>query len=347
MNKILKWILIAVAVFIVLAIIGNLSEDKDIKPKEKPVVSDNLVKFGIGYFPLNPIYDSNAAWTKANQVADIAYIQRHWKEDTNPDGKDFFNTLENDVKVARSKGMEIYIAFEVLSPERESLELPSGLNGDFSDGEIKKEYVNIVEKVAKEYKPEYFILNVEVNLYKQYNLQDYETYKSVYEEAYDIVKSVSPNTQVAVSLVYLDFNNKDCFDSEDTLTFSSFVQDFPKQDIFAVSMYPLCYGSPKNIPSDLFTRLNTLSEKPLFISEIGYPSESFFGIESDEKTQADFVSKIKSLDGAKVINYVSLIDPSEAVCDLIVQASPSLAWYCSLSLIDEDGVEKEGFEVLK
>ncbi len=344
MNKILKWILIVVVIFIILAVIGNLTDDNE--PKEKPNVSDNLVKLGIGYFPLNPIYDSNSAWTKASQVADIAYIQRHWKEDSNPDKKDFLNTLENDVKVAKSKGMEIYLAFEVLSPERESLELPSGLSGDFSNENVKQAYLDMVKNVAKTYKPDYFILNVEINLHKQHNPIDYDNYKAVYEEAYDIVKSVSSKTLVAISLSYQDFNGKDCFDSEDTLTFGSFVQDFPKQDIFAVSTYPLCYGNPKNIPSDLFTRLNVLSEKPLFISEIGYPSESFFGIKSNENIQAEFVEKIKSLEGAEIINYVSLIDPSEAVCDLIVQASPSLAWYCSLSLIDEDGNEKEGFDAL-
>jgi hypothetical protein len=344
MNKKLKFLLIIVGILIVLIVMGNLSDKNKGNPNEQNV--SNTVKIGIGYFPLNPIYDSDTAWTKASQVADIAYIQRHWKEKSNPDGKDFFNTVKDDVRIAKSKGMEIYIALETLSPERELLELPSELKGDFSNEKVKQEYLDTVKLVAENYKPDYLILNVEVNLYKQHNPQDYENYKILYGEAYDLVKQVSPNTKTAVSLSYQDFNGKDCFDSEDTSTFSSFVKDFPKQDIFAVSTYPLCYGNPKNIPNDLFTRLNTLSKKPLFISETGYPSKSFFGINSNEKTQAEFVKKIKSLEGTEIVNYVSLIDPSEEVCDLIVKAFPNLAWYCSLSLIDEEGDEKQGFEGL-
>lgn len=320
-----------------------------------------IYQLGIGYFPLNSIYNSSLAWSKAKDVAHVAFIQRHWKESLNPSNLDFYNALAQEVSKAKNNGLKIYLAFEVLSPDRSSLELPAGLVGNFSTPTVQNAYINMVSSVAAAYKPDYFILNVEVNSYKNYNPADYLAYKTLYNSAYDAVKSASNNTKISVSLAYIDIDGINCIDAGDKTIFNNYIADFQsKMDILAVSAYPLCYFNPAVIPENFLDELASFSSKPLFVAETGWMSESFtippsFTFPSSPQLQADYVNRLKTMaDYAKnqgktidTINYVAIIDMETSICDAIIAMNPAMGWYCTLALIDKNGTEKAAFQTMK
>lgn len=316
---------------------------------------------GIGYFQRNPAMANETAWDKIQKAADIVYIQRNWKESKNPGNKGFYESVAEDIAIARSKGLKIYLALEALSVGRDKLELPDGLRGDFSDSEIKKAYLSLVRKAAEDFKPDFFVLNVEVNLYKKFNPQDYAAYKDLYPEAYRAVKEVSPDTQTSVSISYEDFNGKNCFDEADKNIFRGFLADFEQNsDILAVSVYPFCYSRPAAIPDNFFTDLANFSSLPLFISETGWMSKSFplilfISFKSSPKAQAEYVKRLYKLaENAEIagkqisaINYISLVDPDPLTSKLIRSKYPALSWYCTLALCDMFGKEKPAYLMMK
>ncbi|MEK7642794.1 MAG: hypothetical protein AAB392_03280 [Patescibacteria group bacterium] len=356
-----KFLLIGGLIFLLLMIMSASEKDKNkinnqAGGQKEPIKETTNGKYlwGIGYFPFNPVFSTADAMAKIKEASDIVYIQRHWMESQNPDQRDFFTTLKDDVSEARKKKLKVYIAFEILSPNRDKLELPSNLSGNFSSKVVQDAFVDMVTKIANEYEPEYFILNVEANTYKNFNPTDYQAFRSTYERAYNAVKSVNSKIKVGVSLVYSDFDNKDCIDSGDIARFRSEASDFTKLDIFAVSTYPMCYITPSKIPDDFLFKIGELSTKPLFISETGWVSKGIIFIGS-ESNQAKYVEALaRSADYAEkngkdieAVNYVGLIDPSKEVCDAITTIYPSLSWYCNLSLINLNGEAKPAYIKLK
>lgn len=325
-------------------------EQKDQPTKE----SDAEYLLGIGYFPFNPIFNTSDVMSKIKETAHIAYIQRHWQEDQNPDKKDFFSTLKNDVSEARKKNLKVYIAFEILSVNRDKLELPSNLSGNFSSPAVRNAYIDMITRVTKEYEPDYFILNVEANMYKYQNNSDYAAFKTLSEEAYSAIKKANSKTKVGVSLLYSDYNNKGCFEQSDLERLKNDASDFSKIDIFAVSTYPMCFITPSQLPDNFLFDVANISSKPLFISETGWVSSGLPPIGS-ESNQAGFIKALgRSADftsdnnkKVEAINYVGLIDPPKQICDAITQIYPSLSWYCNLSLIDLKGNPKPAFVEMK
>src|SRR5574338_557736 len=76
-------------------------------------------------------------------------------------------------------------------------DLPASLAGkDFSDPDVRQAFISYAKYVALNYKPAYLALGVEMNLYYEKAKADFDNFKSLYAEAYDDVKKISPDTQV-------------------------------------------------------------------------------------------------------------------------------------------------------
>ncbi|TAK35112.1 MAG: hypothetical protein EPO21_07305 [Chloroflexota bacterium] len=329
--------------------------------------AQNPYDLGLGYFQNNVGLSDDAAWLQAKDAAHLALIQRNWQEAANPGGASYYDAVASQVSLARSNGLKIYLGLDVLSGDRTTLQLPAalrGLTGGFSNSQIRSAYVDLVRKVAADFQPQYFVIAVEVNMYKGSNSTDYNAYKSLYATAYKAIKSVSPQTKVAASLLYSDFNGVNCIDSSDKTRFKGHVADFNNRqnvsDIFAVSTYPFCYFTPAAIPSTFLSELARFSSRPLFISETGWISDSYqitptVTFQSDPATQAAYVDRLSQLTdyargrGYKVsaVTYISLVDPDSAYCALIQQITPQNGWYCVLSLLDAQADQKPAFGRMK
>jgi len=309
-----------------------------------------------GGYPFPDGYSALVANNSAALVADtahVAYIQLHWQEAANPGGLNFFDALQAPVASARQQGLKVYVAFDPLTIDRSQLQLPSGLTGNFTSSTVQQAYLDTVSKVASTYQPDYFILMVEANLYNG-DAASYAAYQQLYSQAYDAVRRASASTKVAVSLTYLDVNNQNCFDASDRAKLGSDLAGFPKQDLFAVSVYPLCYMDPKNIPDSFLSDLGALSSQPLFISETGWPSQEN-GAGVNESSQAAYFTNLqRATDYARnhgqnivALNYIEVIDGSAQACNLLLQSFPQYAWWCSLGIRNPDGTPKLGYSAMK
>ncbi|RTL41522.1 MAG: hypothetical protein EKK48_14250 [Candidatus Melainabacteria bacterium] len=342
-------------------------------PGEKPTTQTNKDKlqtksqkrtYGLGIQlqctertePVDKSYD------RIKEIAEISYTQRSWDEWLNKRSISF-----EEVPLARSKGLKIYAALDLLSYDdpRAHLILANKKFGLFADPKVKADYLALVQEIAVRCKPEYFILLVEANLYKDKNPADYEAFRKIYPEAVALVKRYSPATQVGVSITYGDHNNRDRIDAEDDLYFQKCVTDFDERsDLLPVSTYPFFYLSPEQIPLDFLSRMASFSRKPLFLTETSWVSESFdltapkginVTFKSSPDAQCRYYQKIAACaDYAlsqkrkiEAINFISLNDPRPLSVAIFKVVNRQFAWFCSLAVSENSGKPKPAFQFMK
>ncbi len=331
-------------------------------PPHPPLKTSYLI--GLGQFTANPLINSESGANLVQEVAHIEYIQNNWKESKTADGTGIVAILKPDVDAARKAGLKVYISLELLSYDRKQIVLPPGLTGDFNSPTVRESYLKTVKEIATQLQPDYFIMNIEVNLYKAVNSKDYQAFVSLYKQAYPEVKKLNPNGLVAVSLAYNDFNNKNCYDAPDLEQVKADAADFAGSlDMLAISTYPFCFFNPSAMPENFLEKLANISSLPLFISETGWVSEGFklggtangYPFPGSQDAQAKYIERFSQLADYAVkkgkhlvaVNYIALIDPNKEFCDAIVALDPSIIWYCSLATRDGANKPKKSFEAMK
>ncbi len=203
--------------------------------------------------------------------------------------------LERDL--AGKDHVKLFLAIDPTDPaDRGRLAgLPNELRGaDFSDNRVRSAFISYAKYLALNYKPAYLALGVEVDMF--FNRRGdaaFRNFQSLYFEAYDAVKSVSPSTSV-----FPTFQYEDLLAILDTGTPTqpawALVGRFePKIDAIAVTSFPsFAYSSADRVPADYYTELKSRFNKPLIFASIGWSSggggPDAAGGESD---QAAFLSR--------------------------------------------------------
>lgn len=78
---------------------------------------------------------------------------------------------------------------------------PPGYARSFADPDTRARFIADVKMLANA-KPDYLVLTTEANLMHRFNRAEFENFRSLYTQAYQAAKSVSPNTKVGVSYLY-------------------------------------------------------------------------------------------------------------------------------------------------
>lgn len=165
--------------------------------------------------------------------------------------------------------------------------------------ETKQAYMESTIEFAEKYHPKYFGIGVEINIMKEKSPEDYDEFVVFYNEVYDEIKKVSPNTKVFT--VFQLEKMKGCeFWIEKSCNSSNshweLMDDF-KTDITAFTTYPgLVYMDPSDIPEDHYTEINEHTSKPIAFLENGWHSEAYPpGWESSEEEQARYIERFFEL----------------------------------------------------
>lgn len=289
-------------------------------------------------------------------------MQRSWDEWLNQRATSF-----DEIPLARSKGLKIYAALDLLSYDdpRANLILANKKFALFSNPKVKADYLALVQEIAARCKPDYLILLVEANLYKDKNPVDYQAFCKIYPEAVALVKTYSPSTKVGVSITYGDHNNRNSIDAEDDAYFQKCVADFENHsDLLPVSTYPFFFLSPDLIPTDFLSRMASFSKKPLFLTETSWVSEPFdltspqgtnVTFKSSPEEQCRFYQKMASCANYAIsqnrkiegINFISLNDPRPTSVAIFKVINRQFAWFCSLAVSDNDGKPKPAYLFMK
>jgi hypothetical protein len=181
-------------------------------------------------------------------------------------------------------------------------------------------------------RPRYLSVGNEVNRwYEKYGLDGsngFTHWVSLYEEIYDEVKELSPETEVfcTFSRELVDENRE-----ADMAVLTIFDQE--KLDMLVLTSYPHSVqgvNRPSDIPSDYYSGVaERMPGKPFGFSEIAWPSMEAFG---GEQAQAEFITVLPELTTGHGVDLKLLMWP----------------WLHDLGetdwtgLISFDGVEKAG-----
>ncbi len=168
---------------------------------------------------------------------------------------------------------------------------PPGMEGaTMSDPAWRAAYKQAALDVVRAARPRYLSLGNEVNRwYEKYGASGPDGFKnfvSLYEETYDAVKRLSPETKVFVVFAREIVSENREADLEVLRLF-----DASKLDLLVFTSYPYSLGrtSPSAIPDDYYSQAAAfMSGKPFGFTEIAWPSLPALG---GEQAQADFITQ--------------------------------------------------------
>ncbi|MGD0765853.1 MAG: hypothetical protein ABR978_06055, partial [Dehalococcoidia bacterium] len=213
-------------------------------------------ELGLSSEPSEPTSSSyEKAFALAGQVGELILIQRAppWEEFL-PGGtlsKSTQETTQREKLLAEENRLQIFLAVDPTDPaDRGKLNLPGNLQGkNFADDSVRQAFIAYVKYVTLNYEPRYLALGVEINMYFEREPDDFANFVSLYFDAYDAVKSISPDT-----LVFPTFQleaMEGLLSATGTAPEWSLLDKFGgKMDLVALSTYPsFVFKSPDAIPA--------------------------------------------------------------------------------------------------
>ncbi|HLC73023.1 MAG TPA: hypothetical protein VJH20_00130 [Candidatus Nanoarchaeia archaeon] len=162
------------------------------------------------------------------------------------------------------------------------------------DEATKQTYKNSAVAFAEKYKPKYMGLGIEVNMLYENFPNDFENFVSFYNEVYNAIKAVSPETKIftVFQLEKMKGLGGGLFGGTNDINKAQwFLIDKFQSDTIVFTTYPgLIYKDPTDIPVDYYEEIRLHTNKPIAFTEIGWhTSNSPIGWESSEHEQAEFI----------------------------------------------------------
>ncbi|MEK6824794.1 MAG: hypothetical protein AABY02_02960 [Nanoarchaeota archaeon] len=153
----------------------------------------------------------------------------------------------------------------------------------------KEKLRNLLEKQNIKY----LGLGVEANRY-----ENYDAYASAYNELFEMVKKISPDTQIFPIFQYEQMRGLrgGLFGAENDNGNAEWALLSMKADMIGFTTYPgLIYKNPDDIPDDYYSVIKQRINKPIVFTEIGWFREGPVGWESSDDEQKLFVEKYFAL----------------------------------------------------
>ena len=200
----------------------------------------------------------------------------------------------------RGKGMYPVIHFSFIDKDQSGnliLKTPSNIpDATLDDSEWRNLYKLSVIDVVNIVKPAYVSLGNEVNRwYEKYGAEDenpngFQHYVNLYQEIYDLVKDISPQT-----FLFCVFSREIVDENREANLEVLNMFDESKIDILVFTTYPIAVqgiNQPSDIPNDYYlTASQFMPGKPFGFSEIGWPTYDLAG---GEQAQYDFLVNLSS-----------------------------------------------------
>jgi len=287
----------------------NSGSETQITPADNPVLPER--GFYMGILPTTALgQDFDSSYPQAAQYVEFAPV---WGRGT-PDYRfwDFADDLNGSWRtlfvddLIRGNNMFPVIHFSFITNEYPggplALQKPDNMpEATLDDPTWRELYRESILKGLRGSRPKYLSIGNEVNRwYEQFGADDsshngFQHFVSLYEEIYDTVKQVSPQTlvfcvfarEIVEQLREADLDVLNMFNPEklDLLVFTSYPNTVKKDDNGDMLTAPI--NRPSDIPVDYYSRIMSyMPAKQFGFSEIAWPSENYFGGEQD---QADFI----------------------------------------------------------
>ena len=254
-------------------------------PTLEPGTRARSFAMGISSLPAELTDESYAeTFELAGQVGEVILIRRTppWEEllasDSFP-SKETTSSTQRERDLAKEHGLQLFVAIDAtdVSEDTGQLEgLPADLRGaGFENEDVRSALLRYVQYVLVNYQPAYLAIGVDVNAYQRRYPSDYPSFVSVYEEAYVQVKQAAPETQVFPTFQLEAMRGLLPVDDPGEPQWGLLDDFAARMDLLAFSSYPgVAFDAPEDIPSDYYTGLDERTDKPVAITETGYPSDA-------------------------------------------------------------------------
>jgi hypothetical protein len=351
---VVAWALLFPLAILLAACIENGSPGQNASPTSSPAPRDvqkgdpRPFRLGLGSFPAEPTETSyKKAFALAGEVGELVLIQRAppWQEFVSGGtlSKNTQETTQEEKKLAEENRLGIFFGIDPTDPaDRSRLQGLAGKN--FADKEVREAFIAYVKYVALNYRPQLLALGVEINMYYEQQPDDFENFLSLYFEAYDAVKSISPDTLVFPTFQLEAMQNLLSSNSDAAPEWSLLQRFEPKLDVVALSTYPsFAFASPDDIPEDYFNQIGNYTNKPIAIASAGYSSgPGRDGLnEGTETAQAAFIRRLLLEADHLTMPFVIWLEGT----DPGIPADPPFDLYAHTGLCRSDGSHKPAWQI--
>lgn len=306
------------------------NEPETITPTDTIVIPERGYLLGILPIPYDE-QDFNEAYQLASESCELVPVwgrpSPYWEKADDLEGQWGQIFVE---QYTRGNGLAPLLHFSFIG-ENYTVSSPEGTEYTLSSPEWRLEYKESVIESVRVCRPVYISLGNEVNRWYEVHGMDgdngFRQWISLYEEIYDEVKTLSPETKV-----FCTFSRE--IVNENREADLSILEDFnpDKIDVLVLTSYPYSLkgvNTPEDIPTDYYTSIaEYLPGKPIGFSEIAWTSMETFG---GEQAQADFINGLSELTTGLDLEFIMwpwLSDLTEGD---------------TTGLIKRDGTEKLGY----
>lgn len=221
------------------------------------------------------------------------------------------------------------------------ISVPANATDDWSNGEAKALFQQMLVNFAQTYQPPYLFLGNESDIYFTKQPEDYARWVDFYNQAYDAVKVVSPETMIGPIFQYERMSGQGEFSRWIVPQWGALeAHDLGRVDIVGITVYPWTGGAePEDIPDGYFAPLvERIGAIPIAITETGWPSDSL-GLETAWQASPD--AQLRYVDAlGRVLEGLNVDILNWAFLYPLVQADDNLLFWQSfgaLGLYDQDG----------
>lgn len=304
------------ALVIVAALLAVLSSactggDNDAEPSPGPEVvrpepqgEPRSVALGFAAFPAEDTTASYIrAFATAAQYGEVILIQRAppW-EDFLPNRQISQQTLETtrlETALIEQYGLRVIYAIDPTDPavERNRLaNLPPGFDQaeGLTNEDLRTAFVAYTRYIVRNYDPEYLAIGVEVNMTRDRARPQFDSFVSLYDQAYQNAKDAAPDIKV--------FPTFQLEDIEGTLSIVhppswEALEPFAgRMDVLAVSSYPYLADlrTAQELQEDYYTQLGERFEGEVMLFDVAYPSAPVdgFRVVGTEDDQFAFLERL-------------------------------------------------------
>jgi hypothetical protein len=310
----------------------------------EPIIAENprrKVETGIAItprnFPSHTAQDVEEAFQIAAGLANYAIFIYQWHELN-------FRVARLMVEKSKKSGLKPILGLSptTLDQGRKELDLPAdirrkaGAAVSFANPIIRKAFVKAAQELAQ-LRPPYLCLATEINFLALQRLNEYLHFASLYKEAYEAVKQVSPQTRVFVSFQWEWVRILDAREPHKINGHSKVIDIFrPQLDVVGLTTYPsLFHSSPADLPYDYYSwiyRHINRTDEVLFM-EVGWPT----GGSGHDREQQAYIQRLPELlnrVNVSVIAWALLHDVALAEFDANLN---------TVGLIYSNGQKKPGY----
>jgi hypothetical protein len=275
-----------------------------------------------GFFPSPPEVSLDSIlqlFKDMSQHGDFVLIQQNTAWEDFVDGTESESQtrtdLINQVKLARQNNLEYIFVIDALNGlnRRDFMGLPAGWEASFANPDVRTAYKNYALWVVRTFQPRYLGLASEINTYMDAHPDDAESFISLYNEIYALVKAEAHETQIFVTFQWDDLNNM--FPQPEEGNRQKFetnweqVEAFePNLDLWVISSYPyFVFNSGAEIPADYYSPLLSRTDKPVAVAEGGFTSLDIGQIKATPEDQVAYLNAIHDQLGSRLVFWVNLL----------------------------------------